>query len=107
MASQNKKEKDPNRHLRAATEELQWFDKTTANVRQPEWVDRLTAQVKAEILATVLHELSCTRRKDFKKLPQAFQKLVQRTMRDCSIMHDDLSKNELRQMGEYFHSLKN
>jgi hypothetical protein len=66
------------------------------------WMDRLPPQVKAEILMAVLHELSCHLRKDFKKLPRKFQKLVSITMRDCSIMFDDLSKSDLRLLREYW-----
>lgn len=67
-----------------------------------EWIDKLSPAAKAEILASVLHELECGMAKKFAKLPRKFQKLVNRAMRDCGIWHDDLTKKDYRQIQEWF-----
>jgi hypothetical protein len=103
MAAQNKKRKPEAKNSRIKN--LRYAPPiwgTAVGVEVP-WEDWLSPQAKAEILSTVLHELSCNLRKDFKKLPRKFQKLVHRTMRDCAIWHEDLSKKDLRNMREYWH----
>lgn len=65
------------------------------------WFDKLSPQAKAEILASVLHQLEHMP-KVWAKLSKKYRKAILRTLSDCSIWHEDLTKKDLKHIREWF-----
>lgn len=71
-----------------------------------EWIDKLSSEAKAEILASVLHEIGDHMPEVMKKLPRRLQKNIRRALHDCGIWHDDLTKKDIKLINEWFNDGK-
>jgi hypothetical protein len=72
-------------------------------VRIKDWMDVLPATVKAEILAGVLHRISSHMPEIWNRLPKWYQKEIRASLRDCAILHSDLSKEDIELMQRWFY----
>ena len=70
--------------------------------KKKDWCDKLSPQNKAEILAGVLHTLTCHMPDVWSKIPKWYQAQLRRVMWDCSNDMKSFSDKDLKQMRVYF-----
>ena len=67
-----------------------------------DWFDRLSLAAKAEILGGILHQLVDHMPKQWRRMPPKWRKLARRAQSDCSVWHADLTKKDIRNIGDWF-----
>jgi TRAP-type C4-dicarboxylate transport system substrate-binding protein len=67
-----------------------------------EWMDKLSAAAKAEILGGILHEFWCGKEESFRKLPKAYRDLILAAARDCSVWCTELKDEDYKNIREWF-----
>jgi hypothetical protein len=65
-------------------------------------MSELSPYAKAEILATVLHELSDHLPQAWGMLPLVYQEEVRRALSVCAVDHEDLYSEDIESIKEFF-----